>query len=149
MVNIRLNAPTEFNFCKPDEWTRWKHRFEQYRIASGLSDEDDTRQVSTLLCYMGEEAVTVLTSTGILQESQKKYVDVIAKFDAFFKVRVNVIYERSKFNCRDQHDGEFVEQYISALYELVETCEYGRLRDEMLRDRIVVGIKDLAVSERL
>ena len=31
----------------------------------------------------------------------------------------------------------------------METCEYGTLRDEMLRDRIVVGIQDSAMSEKL
>jgi len=98
---------------------------------------------------MGEEAGTVLTSTDISEESRKKYADVITKFDAFFKVRTNVIYERARFNRRDQRHGESVEQYISALYELVETCEYGTLINEMLRDRIVVGIRDLALSEHL
>ena len=46
-------------------------------------------------------------------------------------------------------EGESSEQYITALYRLVETCEYGGLRDEMLRDRLVVGIRDVALSERL
>ena len=42
-----------------------------------------------------------------------------------------------------------MDEYITALYSLVETCEYGTLRDEMLRDRIVVGIQDSAMSEKL
>ena len=149
MANIRLSVPASFNFSRPDDWTKWKKRFDQYRIASGLAEEDEIRQVSMLLYCMGDEADTVLTSTGISQDDRKKYERVIATLDAFFKVRTNVIYERAKFNRRDQREGESVEQYISALYELVESCEYGRLRDEMLRDRIVVGIRDLRLSERL
>ena len=35
------------------------------------------------------------------------------------------------------------------LFELAENCEYGALRDEMIRDRIVVGIRDSSLSERL
>ena len=31
----------------------------------------------------------------------------------------------------------------------MESCDYGPLRDEMLRDRIVVGIRDAAMSEKL
>ena len=42
-----------------------------------------------------------------------------------------------------------MEQYISPMYELVESCEYRRLSDEMLRDHIVVGIRDFGLSERL
>ena len=60
-----------------------------------------------------------------------------------------MIYERAKFNCRDQKEGESVEQYILALYELVESCEYRELKDKMLKDRIVVGIRDSSLSEHL
>ena len=67
----------------------------------------------------------------------------------FFKVRKNLIFERARFNQRNQSEGESVEQYITALYHLVETCEYGDLRDEMLRDRLVVGICDSAMSQKL
>ena len=35
------------------------------------------------------------------------------------------------------------------LYELVENCEYGTLKDEMIRERLVVGIRDSALSEKL
>ena len=35
------------------------------------------------------------------------------------------------------------------MYSLVETCEYGDMKDEMLRDRLVVGIRNAKVSETL
>ena len=35
------------------------------------------------------------------------------------------------------------------LYRLVEHCEYGELREQLLRDRIVVGVSDDALSDRL
>ena len=34
-------------------------------------------------------------------------------------------------------------------YHLVETCEYGAIHDEMLRDRIVMGSADSSLSQRL
>ena len=149
MANLRLQPPDPFNFRNPDEWTKWKGRYEQFRTASGLKSADETRQVSTLLYCMGEEAEDVLTSTGISDEDRKRYDAVMSKFDGFFKVRKNLIFERARFNQRNQSEGESVEQYITALYHLVETCEYGDLRDEMLRDRLVVGIRDAAMSQKL
>ena len=133
MANLRLQPPDPFNFRKPDEWGKWKRRYEQFRTASGLANEGETRQVSTLLYCMGEEAEDVLTSTGISDEDRKKYDAVMSKFDGFFKVRKNLIFERAKFNQRNQNEGETVEQYITALYHLVETCEYGDFKNEMLR----------------
>ena len=49
------------------------------------------------------------------------------------------IIERAQFNSRSQQDGKTAEQYITALYHLVE----------MIRDRLVVGIRDKSLSEKL
>ena len=35
------------------------------------------------------------------------------------------------------------------LYKLAEDCNYGEMKDEMIRDRLVVGIRDSNLSERL
>ena len=144
---VRLQPPASFNF--PDDWPRWRRRFQQFREASGLAAEGDTKQVSTLLYCMGETAEDVLTSTDISEDDKKKFDSVIAKFDSFFKVRKNVIFERARFNRRSQEDGESAEEFITSLYQLVENCEYGALQDQMIRDRIVVGICDQALSQRM
>ena len=146
---IPLRPPQPFDFKKPDEWTRWKRRFQQFLSASGLDKEEELRQISTLLYCLGDEAEGVLASTNISDDARKSYKDVMAKLDEHFKVRNNTIYERARFNRRDQQEGESAEEYVTALYELIETCEYGELHDEMLRDRLVVGIRDAAMSEKL
>ena len=64
MASIRLEPPEPFDFKKPDDWPKWKRRFQQYRVASGLVDEGEVRQVSTLLYCMGDEAGSVLSSTN-------------------------------------------------------------------------------------
>ena len=118
-------------------------------MASGLSKEDEERQVSTLLYCLGKEADDVLTSMNISMESRKKYNDVLAKFDAHFKVRKNIIFERARFNRRTQEEDESVKQFITSLYSLADNCEYCDMKEELIRDRLVVGIKDIALSERL
>lgn len=74
---------------------------------------------------------------------------MISKFDAFFKVRKNVIFKRARFNRRNQLEGELVEQYIMELYRLADNSDYGVMKDEMIRDRLIVGIQDEQLSERL
>ena len=98
---------------------------------------------------MGDEAEDTLASTNISDDDRKNYSRVIAKFDAFFKIRKNIIFERARFNGRSQREGESVEQFITSLYNLAENCEYGGMEGEMIRDRIVVGIRDKALSEQL
>ena len=144
-----LKPPEPFNFQNPDDWPRWRRRFEQFRVASGLGDSTATQQVSTLLYCIGEEAEAVLASTGITEDERKRYDAVVTKLDDFFNVRRNVIFERARFNRRNQLEGETAEQYIMVLYTLADTCNYGTLRDEMIRDRLVVGIRDAGLSQQL
>ena len=78
MANIRLSAPEPFDFSKPDNWPKYKKRFEFYRSASGLDKESDERQVSTLLYCLGDTANDVLTWTNISEEARKWYSNVLA-----------------------------------------------------------------------
>ena len=147
--NASLSPPAAFPFDTPDVWPKWRRRFEQYRVASGLSKESEERQVSTLLYCLGKEAEDILESTGITDEHRKEYSQVLLKFDTFFRVRKNVIIERVKFNRRYQLPEEPAEQFIASLYNLATDCQYGELKGEMIRDKIVVGIRDSSLSERL
>ena len=116
-------------------------KIEQYRLASGLAASDDEpRQVSNLLYCMGEEADDILSFTNISNGEKVKYSSVMGKFDEYFKVSKNAIFERARFNRRNQLPDESVEEYTTVLYQLVDSCDYGNFRDEMLWGRLVVGI---------
>ena len=75
MANVQLQPPERFNFRQPDEWPRWRKRFEQFRIALGLGAEGEQRQVNTLLYCLGDDAEDVLHSTNISSDDRKKYSD--------------------------------------------------------------------------
>ena len=102
MATSTLKTPKEFPFHKPEEWGKWKARFQNYRVASGLGEKSQECQVSTLLYCMGEEAEGVLDATGITQANKKEYKKVLEKFDEHFQVRKNLIYEKAQFNQRKQ-----------------------------------------------
>ena len=42
-----------------------------------------------------------------------------------------------------------MEAFIRNLYELVAHCDFGTQRDEQIRDRIVIGILDKSLSQKL
>ena len=98
---------------------------------------------------MGDQADDILLSFRLSDENKKKYDMVKAKFESHFIKRRNPIYKRAKFNQWKQLPGESVDDFITALYGLVEHCEYGELRNEMIRDRIVVGLTDASLAEKL
>ena len=149
MVAIQLQTPQPFSFSRPDERSCWECRLEQFRYASGISQKSSQRQVSTLLYFLGQDADDVLRSTNIAKDKRKDYQEVMAKFDSIFDVRRNLIFKQACFNRRTQQAHKSVEQYIAALYRLIETCDYGDLTDEMLCNNLVIGIRDTALSEGL
>ena len=124
-------------------------RFQQFRDASGPSADSSSKQVSTFLYCLGEEAESVLASTGVTPDDQKDYAKVLEKVDKFFQVRKNVIYKRARFNRRNQQSRETLKQYIMALYDLPQHCDYRGIKNEMIRDRLVVGIRDSSLPEKL
>ena len=119
-------------------------------MAAGLEAKGEEAQVNTLIYSMGDEADDILRSfTDLSDEDKKTYATVKARFDTHFTKRRNVIFERAKFSMRKQEEGEQVDTFITALYSLAELCGYGTLHDEMIRDRIVVGIRNSRLAEKL
>ena len=55
----------------------------------------------------------------------------------------------SMFNRRVQKPDESVDSFITDLHRLAGFCEYGDLHDQLICDRIVVGLRDAKVSEKL
>ena len=98
---------------------------------------------------MGDKAEDIFLSFDFPDEDKKKFQAVLDSFDKHFVVKRNIIFERAQFNRRVQKEGESVNYFITALYALADKCNYGELHDELLRDRIVVGIIDQNLSEKL
>ncbi|XP_055903139.1 uncharacterized protein LOC129939224 [Eupeodes corollae] len=146
--HFTVQAPEHFSFS-PTDWPRWKRRFDRFRIASGLDKRNEVEQVNTLVYLMGDQADDIFLSFNLSSADEKKFIPVLNAFENFFVMKHNVIYERAKFNSRSQLDGESIEDFITALYLLSENCNYAALRDEMLRNRLVVGVRDRRLSERL
>ena len=144
-----MPPPKNFSFSKPEEWPKWFRRFQRFRQASGLSDKSSESQVNTLVYTMGDAADDILSSFGLTDDEKKNYDTVVEKLDRHFVKKRNVIFERARFNQRKQEEGESVDDFVTALFCLSEHCQYGNLREEMIRDRIVVGLRDSSLSEKL
>ncbi|UYV61221.1 K02A2.6-like, partial [Cordylochernes scorpioides] len=139
----------QFNFNNPNEWPNWIKRFERFRKASELKSKKEEEQVNALIYILGEKAEDALISFNLTEIEINNYETVVKKFEEHFIGKRNVIFERAQFNRRYQQDGEAVEEYIRVLHKMAENCNYGSLKEEMIRDRIVVGVKNLQLSEKL
>lgn len=98
---------------------------------------------------MGEKSEEILIQVMPNITTSTSYATVKQKLDSYFSLKKNVVFERYKFNSRVQEPGESVDSFVTALYTLAETCEYGMIRDELIRDRIVIGLCNTHASERM
>ena len=67
-----------------------------------------------------------------IQFFRRKYTIIKEEFDSHSVKCKNVIFKCAKFNMQKQEDGETVDNFIAVLYKLVEDCNYGLLREEMI-----------------
>lgn len=149
MASFQIDPPEAFTFATPNEWPSWKKRFLRYRTASGLQAAAEERQVDTLVYLMGTQAEDIFNTFKLSTENAKKFDVVLAHYEAYFFPKRNIIYERARFNTRTQGESESVEEFSTALHTLADTCNFGELREELIRDRLVVGLQDKKVSEKL
>ncbi|KAK0148358.1 hypothetical protein N1851_011319 [Merluccius polli] len=145
----QLAPPGKFDFTDANEWPRWMKRFERYRIASGLDRQSEEFQVNAFMYAAGDDAEDILNVLPLTDAEKKSYKRVTEAFNAHCVSKRNIIFERACFNRRSQEPGESVESFITAVHTLAEHCEFGVLREELIRDRIVVGIRDARLSESL
>ena len=97
---------------------------------------------------MEEEAEDMLRSFQLTETKQKSYMMVRDKFGCFLW-KGETVYKRCRFNLRCQEEGESAPLFITDVYALAEHCDYGDLRDELIWDRLVVGVRDSKLPERL
>ena len=69
--------------------------------------------------------------------------------EAYFKPKTNVVYERFLFNSATQSSEEGIDEFVNRLRKMASSCKYGALTDEMIRDRIVIGVRDKDSKLRL
>ncbi|CAB3252670.1 unnamed protein product [Arctia plantaginis] len=128
------------------EWQKWKTAFNIYYEACELSNKNKKTQVNILLHIVGEKCREVAAQ---FNEQWNTVDELLKKFDDFFIPKKNLAVERHKFFKRDQRELESAEQYVFELNKMAVQCEFKDLRDDLVCSRLICGIRDIALSERL
>ena len=132
-----------------DSWQRFITAYEFYHDASGMGAVAQKRQCAILLHCIGSEAQEIYRTFTFAEDEKDKYVSLKKKFEEYFIPRVNITYERFRFNTCSQKDGQTYDSFITDLRTLARTCDFGTLRDSLIKDRIVVAIRDVKLQEKL
>ncbi|XP_048001288.1 uncharacterized protein LOC125238044 [Leguminivora glycinivorella] len=139
-----LENVTSGNLSK--EWEKWRKSFQVYYEACELSKKTAQVQMSILLHVIGEQCREVHAQ---FEDTFASVKDLLDKFESFFSPKKNITIERHKFFTRCQKQGESIEQYAFELKKLAIACEFKDLMDDLIRDRLICGIEENALRERL
>ncbi|XP_073961376.1 uncharacterized protein [Choristoneura fumiferana] len=129
-----------------EEWRKWKNAFLICYEACELSKKDDKVQINILLHVIGEKCRDVYGQFGV---PCKTLEEVFKKFDGFFLPKKNFTIERHKFFTREQGQSESVEQYVFELNKMAAKCEFKDLCKDLIRDRLICGLLNGTLRERL
>lgn len=135
-----------------DNWLHFKRAWQIYEQATGISKQEGPVRVAHFLNVIGREGVQLFdtfTFDEDSHESADKIDDVIAKFESRCLPQRNETYERYLFNKREQEPGESIDQYCTALMRLSEHCGFLNLRDSLIRDRLILGVKNDHARKKL
>ena len=153
LQNVPFPSKLETKGNLASSWKRFRRVWTNYEVASRLVKQSKEEKTGLLTC-LGPDALEIVDGLSFASEEERKDIDVVLeKLDEFCVGETNEIYERYKFNKRtrrqDQESGKSVDSYVAALCTLAKTCNYGSLLDSLIRDRIVVGIRDNGTRKRL
>lgn len=137
-------------------WEIFKDQFEIFLLAKDMSEKPENVKIANLLMKMGPESVPIMNqftwntetktegdppaTTSTVEE--KTLEKVLKKFAAHFRPVKNVIFERVRFNQLCQLQGQSIHDYITTVKSHADNCDYGEMKQELVRDKIVVGLRD-------
>ena len=149
MTSLTQPSPLDLKGNIAENWKRFKQRFKLYNVASGMSKQDDKSQTSMLLHVIGDAALDLYNTFVFAEGESMKLEKVLDKFEEYCMPKRNITYERYRFFSRAQLPNESVDEYATELRSRAQSCEFSTLKDSLLRDRIICGILDDGLRERL
>jgi hypothetical protein len=158
---LRKPSPLPFQGNAAENWRIFELEYDVY-IACAFSDKDAKTKAYILLNLAGTEAMekersfyyapAVLDENGdetTPAETREDPAVLKRKFKELCEPTKNVTMERHKFYSRSQMNDENILEYIADLKIKASTCEFDQLKDEMIRDKIVCGVKSDAIRKNL
>ena len=133
---------------KQEEWTQYVERLDHFFAANEIDNADKKRAILlTVSCPTAYKLLRNLVAPA--KPGEKTYDTLVTAMKQHHNPTPSEIVQRYMFNSRFRQPGETVSTYMSELRSLAEHCNYGPTLDQMLRDRLVCGIKDEHIQRRL
>ena len=147
-VTVALHGAVGPFDATQEEWSEYAERLVHYFTANDINSAAKRRAI--LLNAVGATTYRLLkTLASPLQVTDLTFEQLVTRAKSHFNPKPSPIVKRYEFNTRRQDEGETVSTFVAGLRKIAEYCEYGVVLSDMLRDRVVCGIRDKSVQRRL
>ena len=136
-------------------WRTWKRRWDAFAAVSGLNaNQDDEYKTGMLVSVADDETLKVIDSLPYAASGDRKKIDkIIELLEKHCLQDVNILFERHRFYRRVLKDGESIDKFVRELRMLARTCEFTEdgkdFTEQMVRDRLVCGVSENSVQQKL
>ena len=146
---LRKPDAMKFNGNNALSWRNWKEDYGIYIEAAGLETQSEKQRYHILLNLIGRPALDIYNTFTWDKNEKKTLESIIKKFDEVFLRDENLTFERYKFNICTQAEDQTIDDYVIQLKQKANTCQFGQLKDSLIKDRLIVGINNKQLKEKL
>ncbi|KAK3854724.1 hypothetical protein Pcinc_038818 [Petrolisthes cinctipes] len=131
------------------EFDAWRHKFRGYVALTKVTSLPLVQQKAILTSMLDDEWTRTLRYVVDVADGAQ-LEEVLDAMEAHLRGQRNVIVDRREFYSRVQQQGEAFDDFLCAIKEMVNFCDFcDHDIDNRLRDRIVVGIRDEEALKRM
>ncbi|XP_072163552.1 uncharacterized protein [Diadema setosum] len=144
----QLHPPKQLDFEATNlsrEWKQWKEEFFLY-VSLAMDGKTEQMKVQMLKYLIGPRGREVYQKVKPAKETLQSALDALGKHCDPPK---NETLNRYRFFTRKQEVGESFDSFLTELQLLAEQCNFKDLRDSLIRDRIICGLRENATRKRL
>lgn len=150
MESFKPPGEMSFQGNLTENWKKWKQKFDNFLLATEKDGKEDKYKIAILLNLIGDEGVNIFNTFKFEDDEKKEsYKDIILEFEKYCEPHKNIVFERFKFFSCNQVEGQSIDSYVTSLKLLASSCEFENQTESLIRDRIVLGLRDSLLQERL
>jgi len=127
-------------------------RFEEHVqlvFDGALSGKTEEVKITYLRLWLGEKGREIYNTLTLTDDERKSLKDIWEALKKHVRPKSNPVFARYKFNLEMQNDAT-IEQFITRVKHLARECAFDdTYRNDMIRDRLVFGVKSQKIREKL
>ena len=152
------------------DWTRDNKIFDRYQIwkekvelifSSALEESSSKQKVSYLRYWMGEQGIPLVkkwTALGKLDFSCSEEDDLSSGYilqnywnllDAEFRPKGNKLLSVIELWTRSKQGSKTLNEWLTYVYNLVESCDYGDSSERIIRDVLIIGCNSDKAKDKI